>query len=109
MEPARLGPYSIGARLGRGGMGAVYEAVDAITGTWLRHLTIPVEVVAGIVGEALGRGLSATVYDGDERRELAPAACGAALDLHPVAGVTRIVLSGDPAGVAAALPGLAGS
>ena len=83
--------------------------VDAITGTWLRHLTIPVEVVAGIVGEAVGRGLSATVYDGDERRELAPAACGAALDIPSSAGITRLVLAGDPAGVAAALPAWAAS
>jgi serine/threonine protein kinase len=29
MQPTRLGPYAIRTRLGRGGMGAVYEAVDA--------------------------------------------------------------------------------
>ena len=32
MQPTRLGPYTIRTRLGRGGMGTVYEAADA-TGT----------------------------------------------------------------------------
>jgi len=83
--------------------------VDATTGEWLRHLVVPVDVASGIVREALSLGLSVTLYDGDERRELAPAACGAALELPALAGITRVVLFGDPARVAAALPALAAS
>jgi hypothetical protein len=81
--------------------------VDATTGEWLRHLTIPVDAATGIVREAFGLGLSVTLYDRDERRELAPAACGAALDLPALPAITRLVLAGDPVRLAAAYPGLA--
>jgi len=81
--------------------------VDATTGEWLRHLTIPVAAATGIVHEAVGLGLSVTLYDGDERREWASAGSGAALDLSALPGITRLVLAGDPARVAAAYPGLA--
>jgi eukaryotic-like serine/threonine-protein kinase len=49
MEPAQLGPYSIGARLGRGGMGAVYEAVDSSTGA-----TVAVKVLAAHLADDPG-------------------------------------------------------
>ena len=81
--------------------------VDVTTGEWLRHLTITVDAATGIVREALEIGLTVTLYDGDERREMAPAACGAALDLPALSGVTRIVLTGAPALVAESLPSLA--
>lgn len=83
--------------------------VDATTGEWLRHLTIPSDVASGIVSEAHLMGLSVTLYNGDRRRELGPVASGAALEIRALAGVTRLVLSGDPAAVAAAVPGLAAS
>jgi hypothetical protein len=81
--------------------------VDATTGEWLRHLTIPVDAATGIVREAFGLGLSVTLYDRDERRESAPAACGAALDVPALPGITRLVLAGDPALVAESFPRLA--
>jgi hydroxymethylpyrimidine pyrophosphatase-like HAD family hydrolase len=94
--------------------------VDAATGEWLRHLTIPVDVASLIVREAQGLGLAVTLYDGDERRELVPVAGGArhrhtgdaggaARGLSASAGITRLVVSGGPPGVEAALPGLAAS
>lgn len=41
MTPTQLGPYTIQSRLGRGGMGAVYEAVDTTSGD-----TVAVKVLA---------------------------------------------------------------
>ncbi len=41
MNPTHLGPYEIQSRLGRGGMGAVYEAVDTMSGE-----TVAVKVLA---------------------------------------------------------------
>jgi hydroxymethylpyrimidine pyrophosphatase-like HAD family hydrolase len=80
--------------------------VDATTGEWLRHLTVPAQTVGGIVRAAHGLGLSVTLYAGDVRRELAAAAGAAPLDPGALAGITRVVLAGDPSGVAAALPAL---
>ena len=48
--------------------------VDATTGEGLRHLTIPMAAATGIVREAVGLGLSVTLYEGDDRRELDAAA-----------------------------------
>jgi serine/threonine-protein kinase len=49
MEPAQLGPYTIGTRLGRGGMGAVYEAVDTTTGA-----SVAVKVLAAHLADDPG-------------------------------------------------------
>jgi eukaryotic-like serine/threonine-protein kinase len=46
MHPTRLGPYTISAPIGRGGMGSVYEAVDATTG----H-TVAVKTLAAHLGD----------------------------------------------------------
>ena len=43
--------------------------VDAVTGAWLRHQTIPPGVAAAVARGAFARGLAVTLYDGDERRE----------------------------------------
>ena len=49
MQTEQLGPYRIGARLGRGGMGSVYEAVDTTTGT-----TVAVKVLAAHLADDPG-------------------------------------------------------
>jgi len=49
MHPTQLGPYSISTLLGRGGMGAVYEAVDRGTGR-----AVAVKTLATHLGEDLG-------------------------------------------------------
>ena len=49
MEPTRLGPYTVTSRLGRGGMGAVYEAVDASTGK-----AVAVKVLASHLADDAG-------------------------------------------------------
>jgi len=69
--------------------------VDATAGEWLRHLTIPAQTVSGVVRVAHGLGLSVTLYEGDERRDLAAATGAAQLDSCAFAGITRVVLSGD--------------
>ena len=40
MEPTRLGPYHVRARIGRGGMGTVYEAEDPATGSMVAVKTL---------------------------------------------------------------------
>jgi hydroxymethylpyrimidine pyrophosphatase-like HAD family hydrolase len=81
--------------------------VDALTGEWLKHLTIAPLTVAGVVDAARELGLSVTLYDGDERRELDAGLPIAAFDPSACAGITRVVLAGGEIGMAATLPGLA--
>jgi len=49
MKPTRLGPYTIEGRLGRGGMGAVYEAVDTTTGE-----AVAIKVLAAHLSDEAG-------------------------------------------------------
>jgi eukaryotic-like serine/threonine-protein kinase len=49
MNPTQLGPYEIKSRLGRGGMGAVYEAIDTTSG----H-TVAVKVLASHLADDPG-------------------------------------------------------
>ena len=49
MNPTQLGPYEIKSRLGRGGMGAVYEAVDTTSGE-----TVAVKVLASHLADDQG-------------------------------------------------------
>lgn len=46
MDPTHLGPYRIVGRLGRGGMGTVYEAIDGTSG-----LSVAVKVLAAHLAE----------------------------------------------------------
>ena len=80
--------------------------VDA-AGVWQRHLTVPPRTADGIAADAVGAGLSVTVYDGDERREIAPVEWDAAAGLAATHGISRLVLTGRPSTVDAAVPGLA--
>src|SRR6476620_7426607 len=49
MTPEQLGPYRIGKRLGRGGMGTVYEAVNTASGE-----TAAVKVLHPALGDEEG-------------------------------------------------------
>ncbi len=83
--------------------------VDATTGEWLRHVTIPAQTVGGVVREACKLGLSVTLYYGDERRELDSAVSAGSRDPAVFADITRVVLAGDAGDVTAAFPALAAS
>jgi eukaryotic-like serine/threonine-protein kinase len=49
MQREQMGPYKLGSRLGRGGMGAVYEATDTNTGA-----TVAVKLLAAHLAEDSG-------------------------------------------------------
>ena len=90
--------------------------VDLPSGEWLRHLTLPPDLAARLALGGLAAGLDASLYVGDERCDLHPGwapdeAGGAAFagQAPGVAGVTRLVLAGDPLRVTPALPELAGA
>jgi len=84
--------------------------VDFMSGEWLRHLTLPPDLAAGLARDALAAGLAVSLYIGDERFDPAPgwAPPSAAGPAPAVAGVTRLVLAGDPLRVTPAAPELAG-
>jgi hypothetical protein len=76
--------------------------VDARSGAWLRHLTLPEDTAEGLTSAALALGLAVTLYVGDERRE---APCSRPSRQTDTAA-TRVMISGDEARLAAALPEL---
>lgn len=49
MQREQMGPYTLGSRLGRGGMGAVYEATDTTTGA-----TVAVKLLAAHLADDSG-------------------------------------------------------
>ncbi len=49
MQREQMGPYTLGNRLGRGGMGAVYEAIDTTTGA-----TVAVKLLAAHLADDSG-------------------------------------------------------
>jgi hypothetical protein len=65
-------------------------------GRILRHLPLPRPEAGAIAAEALTAGVSVTVWDVDEPRELEPAGAGE----EPGASVSRLVLHGEPALIA---------
>jgi serine/threonine protein kinase len=79
MEPTRLGPYTIRGRLGRGGMGTVYEGVDEAGGS------VAVKTLSGQLGDDPGL----------RRRFVAEIEALKALR-HP--GIVRLLALGDEEG-----------
>jgi hydroxymethylpyrimidine pyrophosphatase-like HAD family hydrolase len=65
-------------------------------GRILRHLPLPRPEAAAITTEALAGGVSVTVWDVDEPRELEPGGAGE----EPGDAVSRLVLHGEPATIA---------
>jgi hypothetical protein len=84
--------------------------VDLLSGTWLRHLTLPAGLVADLARAGQAAGLDLSLYVGDERVDLRPGwtpSVDAFAERAAAAGVTRVVLTGDPRWVTPALPQLA--
>lgn len=80
---------------------------DAVTGRWLRHLSLPRAATTDLVRRALEGGLLVSLYVGDERVDLEPGDAPTPLGGSP--GVTRIVLSGAASQATPSSPLLAGA
>jgi hydroxymethylpyrimidine pyrophosphatase-like HAD family hydrolase len=69
-------------------------------GTLLRHLPVPLDSGHGVMARALATGVSVTVWDVDEPREVEP---GEDISREPGPRASRLVVHGDPVVVASLL------
>jgi hydroxymethylpyrimidine pyrophosphatase-like HAD family hydrolase len=77
--------------------------VDLLSGEWIRHLSLPDELATRLVRDVLAAGLDVSLYVGDERLDLD---AGWLPPSGGIAGVTRLVLAGDPLHVSSGMPPL---